>query len=107
MEDFSQLSDPQRHTGYDTWVGEPGIKLSGDWRQRVAISGARLKNAPILLLDEATSALDSEVEVAIQARLSIMIVKEMRQRAPGIGIQWKNACVIGVTTGPCVRFCPE
>jgi ATP-binding cassette, subfamily B, bacterial len=55
--------------GYDSLVGERGIKLSGGQRQRVAIARAILKDAPILLLDEATSALDSESEVAVQKAL--------------------------------------
>ena len=70
---IQQLSDKQGHTGYDTLVGERGIKLSGGQRQRVAIARVMLKNAPILLLDEATSALDSEVEVAIQESLDEMM----------------------------------
>jgi ATP-binding cassette, subfamily B, bacterial MsbA len=55
--------------GYDTLVGEHGIRLSGGQRQRLAIARAMLKDAPILLLDEATSALDSESERHVQAAL--------------------------------------
>ena len=55
--------------GFDTMVGDRGVKLSGGQRQRLAIARALLKDAPILLLDEATSALDSESELAIQDAL--------------------------------------
>lgn len=65
LEFIRKLSD-----GFDTTVGERGVKLSGGQRQRIAIARAILKDAPILVLDEATSALDSESEKLIQASLS-------------------------------------
>lgn len=65
---ISKLKD-----GYDTLVGERGIKLSGGERQRVAIARAILKDAPILVLDEATSSLDSESEMLIQDALKYLM----------------------------------
>jgi ATP-binding cassette, subfamily B, bacterial len=74
--DFITTLSSHKHSGYDTRVGERGIKLSGGQRQRVALARAFLANRPILILDEATSALDSISEAEIQKALEELLKKD-------------------------------
>jgi ATP-binding cassette subfamily B protein len=63
--------------GFDTVVGERGIKLSGGQRQRIMIARAIAKNAPIIILDEATSALDRKIDLSFKGRTSIIIAHRL------------------------------
>jgi subfamily B ATP-binding cassette protein MsbA len=76
--------------GYDTLVGEHGVRLSGGQRQRLAIARAMLKDAPILLLDEATSALDNESERHVQAAL-----KRLMQGRTTLVIAHRLSTIVG------------
>ena len=82
MEDVRQAAiDANAHefvsqlpNGYDTVIGERGIRLSGGQRQRIAIARAPLKDSPILVLDEALSSVDAENEAVIQEALDRLMV---------------------------------
>lgn len=73
LEFIEELSDNFGNSGFDTQVGDRGVRLSGGQRQRIALARVILRNSPILVLDEATSALDSNVEESIKKNLKLLM----------------------------------
>ena len=82
--------------GYDTVIGERGLKLSGGQKQRVSVARAMLKDAPILVLDEATSALDTKSERAVQAGLDEL----MKDRTTLIIAHRLSTCLLYTSPSP-------